>query len=69
VTILQFPRKVGTNDLATVCGGVWTCGCGCQLWVLYENGVCLCSECNCISEMIANVVSRNDRAPEWGGLE
>ena len=52
MTILNFPRKVGTKDLGTVCGGVWQCGCGCQHWVLYENGVCLCPECNCISTVI-----------------
>ena len=53
MTVLQFPRKVGTNDLSEACGGVWTCGCGSQQWVLYANGVCLCTGCNCISTVIA----------------
>jgi len=52
MTVLQFPRKVGAQDLGVVCGGVWTCGCGGQDWVLYENGVCLCRGCNCISTLL-----------------
>ena len=52
MTVLQFPRKVGTNDLSDVAGGVWTCGCGSQHWVLYANGICLCTGCNCISTVI-----------------
>ena len=53
MTILKFPdRKPEPMELGAVCGGVWTCGCGCQHWVLYENGVCLCPECHCISTVL-----------------
>jgi len=52
MTILQFPKKVPEHDLGVICGGVWTCGCGGQDWVLYENGACLCRGCNCISTLL-----------------
>jgi hypothetical protein len=67
MTVLQFPRKVGTNDLSEVAGGVWTCGCGCQHWILYANGICLCPECNCISTVIQNSQAPLQAPPNAAG--
>jgi|ERR1700733_348105 len=50
--MLIFPSKPKEIELGKVCGGVWTCGCEGQDWVLYENGVCLCRGCNCISTVL-----------------
>lgn len=52
MTVIQFPTKPKEIELGKVCGGVLTCGCGGQHWVLYENGVCLCPGCNCISSVL-----------------
>ena len=52
MSVIQFPKKPEAIELGKVCGGVWTCGCGCQHWILYENGVCLCPECHCISSVL-----------------
>jgi hypothetical protein len=55
-TVIQFPtpeqRATKGKDLGVISGGVWTCGCGGQDWVLYGNGICLCRGCNCISTII-----------------
>jgi hypothetical protein len=61
-TVLQFPRR--GKDLGVVCGGVWTCGCGGQDWVLYGNGVCLCRDCNCISTVLKVVQDPTPIPPE-----
>ena len=60
MTILQFPTKPKETDLAVACGGAWTCGCGSQEWILYGNGVCLCTGCHCISTVIKVVEDKPD---------
>jgi hypothetical protein len=52
MTVIKFPTPPKEIELGEVCGGVWTCGCGCQHWALYENGVVLCPQCNCISTVL-----------------
>ena len=58
-TVIAFRgKKKQPQDLGVVSGSVWTCGCGGQDWVLYDNGICLCRGCNCISTVIKCVEDR-----------
>lgn len=47
-TVLKFPKR---PKLAQQALG-WVCGCGGTQWVLYENGDCLCTQCEHISLVI-----------------
>ena len=69
MTVIQFPTKPKEIELGKVCGGVWTCGCGCQNWVLYENGVVLCPSCNCISSVLAVIQSPVEPSPPTQSAE
>lgn len=62
--VIKFPEKPQEHDARTAFGGVWTCGCGGQDWMLFGNGICLCRGCNYISTVLAVVQSPVSPPPD-----